>query len=398
VPATLGDASPIRHVHYVVKENRTYDQVFGDLPEGNGAPQLCLFPEAVTPNHHALAREFVLLDNFYADGEVSADGHEWAMGAYASDFVEKTWPLVYGHSQHEKIGYPSEGAYAIAIPERGYLWDQAAAAGVSYRSYGEFVFNGRTPADPARPSRPVLREHIDPQYRAFDLDYPDVQRAARFISELKRFEAIGEMPRLQVLRLGNDHTSGTAAGSLTPRALVADNDLALGQIVDAVSHSRFWADCAIIVLEDDAQAGPDHIDAHRMPCLLISPYTVRHAVDSTLYSTTSALRTIELILGLQPMSQFDAAATPLYAAFTSVPDLTPYTARPARIDLTERNTADAWGAKKSARMDFREADRADDIVLNEIIWRSVKGANSPMPAPVRAAFFKAHPKTDRDDD
>lgn len=397
VPAALGAASPLRHVIYVVKENRTYDQMLGDLPEGNGEPQLCLFPEPVTPNHHALAREFVLLDNFYADGEVSADGHEWTMGAYATDFVEKTWPLVYGHSQHEKIGYPSEGGFEIATPERGYLWDQAAAAGVSYRSYGEFVFNGRTPADPARPSRPLLREHIDPFYRAFDLDYPDVKRAARFIAELRRFEAAGEMPRLQVLRLGNDHTSGTRAGVLTPRALVADNDLALGQIVDAVSHSRFWRDTVIIVLEDDAQAGPDHIDAHRIPCLVISPYTVRHVVDSTLYSTTSALRTIELILGLQPMSQFDAAATPLYAAFTSVPDLTPYTARPAQTNLTERNPADAWGAKTSARMDFREADRADDIVLNEIIWRSVKGAASPMPAPVRTAFFKAHPKADRDD-
>jgi DNA-binding beta-propeller fold protein YncE len=398
VPAAPGEASPVRHVIYVVKENRTYDQMLGDLPGGNGAPQLCLFPESVTPNHHALAREFVLLDNFYADGEVSADGHEWSMGAYASDFVEKTWPLNYGHNQRNKIGYPSEGAYAIAAPERGYLWDQAAQAGVSYRSYGEFVFNGRRATDPARPSLPVLREHIDPLYRGFDLDYPDVRRAERFIAELRRFEVSGDMPRLQVVRLGNDHTSGTLAAALTPRALVADNDLALGRLVDAVSHSKFWTDTAIFVLEDDAQNGPDHVDAHRSPCLVISPYTARHSVDSTLYSTTSVLRTIELILGLQPMSQFDAAAAPMHAAFTATPDPTPFTARPAQVDLNERNPAGGWGAKESARMDFREADRADDIALNEIVWRSVKGAGSPMPAPVRAAFFKARARTDRDDD
>jgi DNA-binding beta-propeller fold protein YncE len=398
IPNVLGGTSPIKHVIYIVKENRTYDQILGDLPEGNGSPQLCLFPEAVTPNQHALAREFVLLDNFYVDGEVSADGHEWTMGAYATDFVEKTWPLNYGHNQRKKINYPGEAAFALSVPERGYLWDQAARAGVSYRSYGEFVFNGRNPTDPARPARPVLREHIDPLYRGFDLGYPDVRRAARFIEELQRFEAAGDMPRLQVVRLGNDHTVGSRAGALSPRALVADNDLALGRLVEAVSHSKFWADTAIFVLEDDAQNGPDHVDAHRSPCLVISPYTLHHAVDSTLYSTTSVLRTIELILGLQPMSQFDAAAAPMNTAFTAKSDLTPFAARPAQVDLEERNPPSAWGAKASARMDFREADRADDIALNEIIWRSVKGAGSPMPAPVRAAFFKSHPKSARDDD
>jgi hypothetical protein len=369
----------------------------GDLPAGNGAPQLCLFPETVTPNHHALAREFVLLDNFYADGEVSADGHEWSMGAYATDFVEKAWPVDYGHGERRKIGYPAEGEYPIATPERGYLWDQAARAGVTFRSYGEFVFEGRTPESPTRPALPVLRGHIDPLYRGFDLNYPDVDRVARFAAELKRFEAEGEMPRLQVLRLPNDHTSGGYPGALTPRALVADNDLALGRLVDAVSHSKFWPTTAIFVLEDDAQNGPDHVDAHRIPCLVISPYTARHTVDSTLYSTTSMLRTIELILGLQPMSQFDAAAAPMFASFTASPDVTPYSALPARFDLKERNPAEGADARESARMDFREADRADDIVLNEIIWRSVKGAHSPMPAPVRAAFFKPHPKTDDDD-
>jgi len=399
IPAAPGDASPIKHVIYIVKENRTYDQVFGDIAEGNGDAHLCLFPERITPNQHALAREFVLLDNFYADGEVSADGHEWSMGAYASDFVEKTWPMNYGHNGRHKFDYPGEGAFAIATPARGYLWDQAAKAGVTYRSYGEFIHHGSTAAAPAVANSPGLENHIDPLYRGFDLDYPDVKRAERFIAELKRYETEGELPQLQIVRLPNDHTSGTVAGKLTPTALVADNDLALGQLVEAVSHSKFWPTTAIFVLEDDAQNGPDHVDAHRIPTLVISPYTKRRALDSTLYSTTSMLRTIELILGLEPMSQFDAAAAPMFAAFTATPDVEPYAARPALVPLGERNAAKAYGADQSARMDFREADRADDIALNEIVWRSVKGAHSPMPAPVRAAFFRAHPKiNDGDDD
>lgn len=393
IPARIGEPSPITHVIYIVKENRTYDQILGDLPEGNGDPRLCLFPENVTPNHHALAREFVLLDNFYVDGEVSADGHEWSLGAYASDFVEKTWPMSYGHNRAKKFEYPAEGTYQWAAPARGYLWDQAAKAGVSYRSYGEFVRNSR---DGAIASIPILKDHIDPHFRAYDLNYPDVKRAERFISELKRFESEGGMPRLQVVRLGNDHTAGTRPGALTPTAMVADNDLAFGLVVDAVSRSKFWPTIAIFVLEDDAQNGPDHVDAHRIPAYVISPYTRRGAVDSTLYSTTSMLRTIELILGLEPMSQFDAAAAPMYAAFTDQPDLRPYTVRPAQVELNERNRPLAWGARESMEMNLAEADQADDILLNEIIWRSVKGDEVPMPAPVRAAFFKPHAKSERD--
>ncbi len=393
IPGRIGDPSPIQHVIYVVKENRTYDQILGDMAEGNGDPRLCLFPEDVTPNHHALAREFVLLDNFYVDGEVSADGHEWTMGAYASDFVEKAWPLSYGHNKRRKYEFPAEGTYDWVAPARGYLWDQAARAGVTYRSYGEFVRNSR---GGAIASLPILKDHIDPLYRAFDLAYPDVKRMERFIAELRRFEAEGTMPRLQVVRLGNDHTSGTRPGVLTPTAMVADNDLAFGQLVEAVSRSKFWPTTAIFVLEDDAQNGPDHVDAHRIPAYVISPYARRGAVDSTLYSTTSMLRTIELILGLQPMSQFDAAAAPMFGAFDLTPNLAGYTARPAQVDLNAKNSAMAWGARESLRLNLAEADQADDIVLNEIVWRSVKGANSPMPAPVRAAFFKAHPKTDGD--
>jgi hypothetical protein len=226
------------------------------------------------------------------------------------------------------------------------------------------------------------------------MDYPDLKRAERFISELRRFEREGSMPRLQVLRLGNDHTQGTRAGKPTPTAQVADNDLALGRIVEAVSKSKFWTDTAIFVLEDDAQNGPDHVDAHRMPGFVISACSKRRAIDSSLYSTTSMLRTIELILGLQPMSQFDAAAMPMWNCFADAPDPTPFTARPSNVDLNAKNTALSWGARESEKMDFSEPDKADDIKLNQIVWRSVRGADSPMPAPVRAAFYKAHKKDD----
>jgi YVTN family beta-propeller protein len=386
VPAKVGDPSPIKYCLYILKENRTYDQVLGDLPQGNGDPSLCLFPEAVTPNHHALAREFVLLDNFYVESEVSADGHEWSMGAYATDFVEKSWPLSYGHNARGKIPYPSEGKFAVAMPASGYLWDRAREAGVTYRSYGEFAENGRTPADPATTRVASLIGHIDPGFRAWDMDYPDVQRAERFISELKRFEAEGDMPRLQIMRLPNDHTYGTAAGKLTPRAMVADNDLAFGMVVEAVSKSKFWPQTAIFVVEDDAQNGPDHVDAHRTIAYVISPYVRRGGVDSTMYSTCSLLRTMELILGMQPMTQFDAAARPMYASFQAQPDLRPYTAKPVTADRNERNTRLAWGSDLSETMDFSKEDAADDLLLNEVIWRSVKGPDSPMPAPVRAAF------------
>jgi phospholipase C len=396
IPAKVGEPSPIKNVIYIVRENRTYDQVLGDLPEGNGDPRLCIFPERVTPNAHALAREFVLLDNFYADGEVSADGHEWTMGAQATDFVERMWPLSYGHNAKKKYDYPAEGHYPVAFPANGYLWNRAAEAGVSYRSYGEFCNTPKQGPALAEPSLPILVGHIDPYYKAWDLDFPDVKRAEHFVAELRRFEKEGGMPRLQVLRLGNDHTAGAKAGSRTPTAMVADNDRALGLIVEALSRSKFWADTAIFVLEDDAQNGSDHVDAHRMPAFAISAWTKRGTIDSSLYSTTSMLRTMELILGLQPMSQFDAAALPMWASFASEPTLTPYAARPVQVDVEERNSKLAWGADESQKMDFSAPDKVDDIKLNDIVWRSVRGAKSPMPAPVRAAFYKAHAKDDDD--
>jgi DNA-binding beta-propeller fold protein YncE len=394
IPLRPGDPGPIKYCLYIVKENRTYDQVLGDLPQGNGDPKLCLFPERVTPNHHKLAREFVLLDNFYVESEISADGHEWSMGAYATDFVEKMWPLHYGHNRPKKYPYPAEGNFPMAFPARGYLWDRAREAGVSYRSYGEFVTLFPTPTEPATTKVKALQGHIDPGYRGFDLDYRDVKRAERFISELRRFEAAGEMPRLQIVRLPNDHTYGVSRGKRTPAAYVADNDLALGQIVEAVSHSKFWPQTAIFVVEDDAQNGPDHVDAHRTIAFVISPYVKRNSVDSTMYSTSSMLRTIELLLGLQPMSQFDAAATPMFNCFQTKPDLRPYDPLRPAVDLEERNGAQAWGGQ--IKFDFSKEDAADDLLLNEVIWRSVRGADSPMPPPVRAAFVFGHPKDDDD--
>ncbi|HWX18768.1 MAG TPA: beta-propeller fold lactonase family protein [Candidatus Binatia bacterium] len=393
IPAKPGEASPIKYCIYIIKENRTYDQVLGDMPEGNGDPKLCLFPERITPNLHQLAREFVLLDNFYVESEVSADGHEWSMGAYATDFVEKMWPLNYGHNRSGKFPYPAEGYFPVAAPAGGYLWDRAREAGVRYRSYGEFVSDGVLPGLPARPRVRSLEGHIDEWYRGFDLSYPDTKRAERFISELKQFESQGDMPRLQILRLGNDHTHGGTLGFRTPTAYVAENDLALGSLVESVSHSRFWPQTAIFVVEDDAQNGPDHVDAHRTVALVLSPYTKRGVVDSTMYSTSSMLRTMELILGLKPMSQFDAAARPMFNAFQPAPDLRPYQARPANVDLEARNGKRTWGGR--VKMNFAREDAVDDLLLNEVIWRSVRGAESPMPPPVRAAFVHAHP--DKDD-
>jgi YVTN family beta-propeller protein len=398
IPAQPGGKTPIKYCIYIVKENRTYDQILGDMAEGNGDPSLCLFPEKITPNHHKLAREFVLLDNFYVESEVSADGHEWSMGAYATDFVEKSWPLSYGHNKHKKYTYPAEGNFLIATPAGGYIWDRAREAGVSYRSYGEFVHNGKRTNDPCFARVNSLKGHFDPWYRSFDMDYADVLRAQRFISELKRFEAEGDMPSLQIVRLPNDHTSGTTAGKHTPIACVADNDLAFGMLIEAISRSKFWAQTAIFVVEDDAQNGPDHIDAHRTIAYVISPYTKRKVVDSTMYSTASMLRSMELILGLKPMSQFDATATPMYNSFQSKPDLRPYRAEPVDVDLQQRNPKTAWGSKLSEAMDMTKEDAADDLLLNEVIWRSVRGADSPMPAPVRAAFVFPHERDGDDDD
>ena len=394
IPAKVGDSSPIKYVIYIIKENRTYDQIFGDIKQGNGDAKLCLFPERVTPNHHKLAREFVLLDNFYADAEVSASGHEWSMGAYCTDFVEKTWPLNYGHNRNGKFPYPAEGNFPIAAPSTGYLWDRARAAGLSYISYGEYVSFDPRANPPSKAKVKGLQGHIDPMYRGFDLSYSDLKRADRFISEFKRLEAADQMPRLQIVRLPNDHTHGATPLFRTPTAYVAENDLALGRIVEAVSHSRLWSQTAIFVVEDDSQNGCDHVDAHRTVALVISPYTKQGAKDSTLYSTTSMLRTMELVLGLKPMSQFDAAAMPMFDSFQAEPAFRPYDSVPSNVDLNERSNPTAWGA--DLKMNFAREDAANEQLLNEVVWKSVRGAASPMPAPVHAAFVFEH-KGDDDD-
>jgi DNA-binding beta-propeller fold protein YncE len=389
---------PIKYCIYVIKENRTYDQVLGDVPEGNGDPKLCLFPEKVTPNSHALARDYVLLDNFYCEGEVSADGHEWTMGAYATDFVEKMWPLSYGHGKSGKFPYPSEGGQPIAFTPGGYLWDKAAEAGVAFRSYGVFCANTGKPGSgkPVKAKLASLVGHVAENFRAFDLDYPDCKRVECFAEELKQFEAAGEMPRLLMVRLGNDHTYGASVGKLTPTAMVAENDLAIGRFVELVSRSKFWPQTAIFFVQDDAQNGPDHVDAHRTLALCVSPYTRGRGKDSTMYSTCSMLRTMELLLGLKPMSQFDAAATPMTASFKATADVTPYVAKPANVSLTDKNTPLAWGAKEAAQMNFAKEDAADDLLLNEMVWRSIRGADLPMPAPVRAAFVFSAASDDDD--
>lgn len=393
VPSRPGAATPIKYCVYIIKENRTYDQVLGDMREGKGDPSLCLFPEKISPNHHKLAREFILFDNFYVNSEVSADGHEWSMGAYATDFVKKSWPMSYGHNRSGKYPYPSEGGYAIAAPAGGYLWDRAREAGVTYHSFGEWVANGSTPESPGRAKAKALEGHFDPYFRSFDMAYPDVKRAERYISELRRFEREGELPRLQFIRLPNDHTSGATVGTRTPIAHMADNDLAFGRVIEALTHSKFWPQMAIFVLEDDAQNGPDHIDAHRSIAYVISPYAKRGVVDSTMYSTTSMLRTMELILGMAPMSQYDAAARPMYSCFQAKPDLRPYTHLPANVDMDERNVAGAWGS--DFEMNLAVEDAADDLLLNEVVWRAIKGPDSPMPTPMRAGFVMA---ADDDDD
>jgi YVTN family beta-propeller protein len=403
IPGKVGDPSPIKYVIYVIKENRTYDQVFGDVARGNGDPKLCLFPQPVTPNHHKLVDEFVLLDNFYVESEVSAQGHEWSMGAIASDFVEKVWQQTYRGSPKDKLTYPAEGDNpnyrGIAPPANGYLWDRAKKAGVSYYSFGEWVDNAEQPDQPGTAKSPTLEGHFDPLFRSFDMNYPDQKRADRFIAKLKEFDQAGDMPRLIILRLPNDHTAGTKVGVPTPRAYLADNDLALGRVVEAVSNSKFWPQTAMFVVEDDAQNGPDHVDAHRTVAMVISPWTRRGGhVDSSMYSTAGMLRTMELILGLEPMTAFDAAAAPMYGTFAEKPDLTPYKHVVPSVDLNEKNTAAAWGAGESAKMAMAKEDAADDLLLNEVIWRSVKGIDSKMPAPVRAAFVRPVVAHDDDDD
>ncbi|HET9137676.1 MAG TPA: bifunctional YncE family protein/alkaline phosphatase family protein, partial [Candidatus Kapabacteria bacterium] len=386
IPQKLGDASPIKYVFYVIKENRTYDQVLGDVKAGNGDTSLVLFGEPVTPNEHSLVNEFVLLDNFYVDGEVSADGHNWSTGAYATDFLEKNWPTTYGGRGGF---YNAEGSRDIANNKNGFIWDFCKRYGVSYRTYGEFI-------DDNTPSIPALNDHFCRTFKSWDEATKDTTRFYQWQRDFDSLLAADQLPHLNTVRFINDHTEGLKLGKFTPAAHVADNDLAVGLFVEYLSHSKIWNECAVFIVEDDAQNGPDHVDAHRSTVYLAGGRVKRHFVDHTVYSTSSVLRTMELILGLPPMSQYDAAATPMWRCFSDKPDMTPFKSIPTRIDINEKNTAMNEWQRKSEQFDFGAEDRVPEAAFNEVLWYAVKG-ESICPAPVHAAFFTAT-KNDEDDD
>jgi DNA-binding beta-propeller fold protein YncE len=387
VPSRVGDSSPIKYVFYVIKENRTYDQVLGDMPEGNGDTSLVLFGKNITPNLHALAKQFVLLDNFYVDGEVSADGHNWSMGAYATDYLEKNWPTSYGGRGGS---YPGEAEREIANNKNGFLWDFCKRYGVTYRTYGEFV------SDNDHPNIPALEDHFCPNYSGFDMSVRDTSRFNLWKRDFESLQAAGTIPRLNTIRFGNDHTEGLKIGRPTPKAHNADNDLACGLFVEYLSKSSIWNESVIIILEDDAQNGPDHVDAHRSPVFLAGGFVKQGFVDHTMYSTSSALRTIELILGLPPMSQYDASAEPMWRCFNSTPNHSPYRAIPNLVDLNLKNMDESKFSRLSEKFDFSKEDRVPDAQFNEVIWAAIHGLSSPCPAPVHSAFFTTEKEKDKD--
>ncbi|HXF10604.1 MAG TPA: bifunctional YncE family protein/alkaline phosphatase family protein, partial [Desulfuromonadaceae bacterium] len=410
VPERVGEPSVFKHVIYIIKENRTYDQVLGDIKEGNGDASLCVFGERVTPNQHKMAREFVLLDNAYCSGILSADGHQWADTAFATDYMEKSFA---GFPRSYPDGMEDQDVDALAYAPSGFIWDNALAHGKTLRDYGEFAITEKSWRDPSqkrdiafldhyrdflnqtdlirissRPAIESLRPHLATNTVGWDMSIPDIFRAAQFIGELKQFEQTGNLPNLVIICLPNDHTSGTKAGSPTPAAQVADNDLAFGRIVEAVSRSRFWKETCIFAIEDDPQAGWDHVSGYRTTAYVISPYTKRGKVISTQYNQPGILRTIELMLGLPPMNLMDATATPMSDCFTDQPDYTPFAAVPNNIALDEMNPepkkiSDSLlrrDAVASARLRLDQVDKCPEDVLNQIIWRAMKGSREPYPA------------------
>ncbi len=410
VPERIGEPSVFKHVVYVIKENRTYDQVLGDVAEGNGDPALCIFGGEVTPNQHKLVREFVLLDNTYCSGILSADGHQWSTTAFGTDYLEKSfagWPRSYPD------GMGPDEVDALAYAPTGFLWDNAVRHGVTMENFGEFMTPACGWADPARGGDPQWADYWDeylhgrgevvigsrpsiPTVEPFSptgtvgwiMEVPDVWRARFIVDRIAEWEAEGRMPQLVIVCLPDDHTSGTSEGAPTPEACVADNDLAFGRIVEALSLSSFWKETVIFGIEDDPQNGWDHVSGYRTTAYCASPYTRRGAVVSTQYNTTSLLRTIEQILGLPPMNQFDATATPMFDCFTETPDFTPFTSVPTNIPLDTMNPpkeriADARlrrRAVQSARLNFRRIDACPEDTLNRILWHAVKGPDAPYPA------------------
>jgi YVTN family beta-propeller protein len=409
IPERIGEPSVFKHVVYVIKENRTYDQIFGALGKGNGDPSLCIFGESITPNQHKMAREFVLLDNTYCSGILSADGHQWSTTAFATDYLEKSfagWPRSYPDGMGE------DEVDALAYAPTGFLWDNVLRQGKTLRNYGEFALPNVRWADSKRQEEPdwnacweefnhpqgkilfgcipgveSLRSYLASGTVGWMMAVPDVFRARFFIRELAEFEKRGEFPNLVLICLPDDHTSGTSAGSPTPAACVADNDLAFGQLVEALSHSRFWKETVVFGIEDDPQNGWDHVSGYRTTAYCISPYTKRRQVIGTQYNTTSILRTIEQILGLPPMNQFDATATPLFDCFTDQPDFSPFQAVPNQVPLNQmnplpQNISDPLLRQQaliSARLNFKKVDACPEDTLNRILWHSMKGSQAPYP-------------------
>ncbi|HEV8150477.1 MAG TPA: alkaline phosphatase family protein, partial [Gemmatimonadales bacterium] len=378
---------PFEHVVYIIKENRTYDQVLGDLRQADGDSSLTFFPRAVTPNHHALAERFGIFDRFFVNAEVSADGHNWSTAAYATDYVTKTLPQNYsgrGRSYDYEgtnrgvLPPPGEDA---AEPAQGYLWDLARRRNITFRNFGEFVTGvkneGPIPAGYVG-LKPFLEAHTDSTYPGFDLDIPDQHRADLWLLALGRWQQEGRMPALQILKLPNDHTAAAREGALTPRAYMADNDLALGRIVEGLSRSAFWKNTVVLVVEDDAQNGPDHVDSHRAPFLVISAWN-QSRVWHRFTNTTDVIATIEELLTLDHLSQFDAFGRPLRGIFAASPDLTPYTAALPEWPLTELNARNAPGARESRQLDLRFEDLGDDELFNRALWLALKGTARPYP-------------------
>jgi YVTN family beta-propeller protein len=404
VPTRSGEPSTIEHVVFIIKENRTFDQVLGDVAKGNADPSLVMFGGDVTPNQHRMAEQFVLLDNFYATGGNSADGHQWITQANETEYC--LWPGYQGRS------YPFDGSDPMAYSSGGFLWNYAQGRGRSVRVYGEYAGRAAVAAGsriellrkwagggdftaqwstraPIAPLNGILAAN----YPAYSTSIPDVARAQVFLADLKRFEADGTLPNLVLLQLPSNHTNGTTPGVSTPKAMVADNDFALGQIVDGLSHSRFWPKMAIFIVEDDAQDGVDHVDGHRTTAFVVSPYVRRNSIDSTFYSHQSMLKTIELILGLPTMSLFDLIALDMRNAFQDEADLTPFTAVRPKQDLLELNppakalTGQARAAAlDSARMKWSIPDAAPTERLNRILWGAIKGWTTPYPGARQSVF------------
>ena len=388
VPMKVGGPPPVTHVFYIIKENRTYDQVLGDMPQGNGDSSLVLFGKKITPNEHAIAEQFVLLDNFYVDAEVSADGHNWSMAAYANDYVEKTWPTNYGGRGGT---YDYAANKKIATPKDGFLWDYAQRAGITYRDYGEFT------DDDGNTYLLELKKHMCHAYPGWNLDIRDIAREKIWEKDFDSLVAGNVVPQLNIVYFPSDHTAGLGSKSRTPYAFVADNDQAVGLFIEHLSASPVWKNSVVFILEDDAQNGPDHVDAHRSTAFIAGPYVKRNFADHSMYSTSGMLRTMELILGIPPMSQYDAAALPMYRSFTKDANTTAFKHQPAQVDMDEKNTAMSELSKESEGFDLSAADRIPDRQLNEVIWKSIK-PDAAFPAPKRAAFVAVQEKKEDDTD